>query len=164
MVGYTCARPAPTIFSAGPTNSGRRIAPASKDDAMDLDEKATMVRELVAKFVSRELIPLEPEVLRRQARGEAGLSGEEIHRLRDISKGLGLWGLDAPKEMGGMDLPVTTMLAVAGGLAKTTVPFSFPPDSPNLRMMQAVASPAQKAKYLQPYIEGTITSAIGIWD
>lgn len=129
---------------------------------MALDEQATMVRELVAKFVSRELIPLEPEVLRREARGEAGLSGEEIQRLRDVSKGLGLWGLDAPKEMGGMDLPATTMLVVAEELAKAIVPFSFPPDSPNLRMMQAVASPAQKAKYLQPYIEGTITSAIAI--
>jgi alkylation response protein AidB-like acyl-CoA dehydrogenase len=129
---------------------------------MALDEQASMVRELVAKFVSRELIPLEPEVLRRQAGGEAGLSGEEIQRLRDISKELGLWGLDAPKEMGGMDLPATTMLAVAEELAKTIVPFSFPPDSPNLRMMQAVASPAQKAKYLQPYIEGTMTSAMAI--
>ena len=129
---------------------------------MALDEQATMVRELVAKFVSRELIPLEPEVLRREARGEPGLSGDEIQRLRDVSKGLGLWGLDAPKEMGGMDLPATTMLVVAEELAKAIVPFSFPPDSPNLPMMQAVASPAQKAKYLQPYIEGTITSAIAI--
>src|ERR1700737_3266173 len=162
MVGSTCAHPAPTIFSAGPTNNGWRIAPASKDETMALDEQATMVRELVAKFVSRELILLEPEVLRRQARGEAGLSGEQIQRLRDVSKELGLWGLDAPKEMGGMDLPATTMLGVAEELAKTIVPFSLPPDSPNLRMMQAVASPAQQAKYLQPYIEGTSTSATAI--
>jgi alkylation response protein AidB-like acyl-CoA dehydrogenase len=129
---------------------------------MALDEQASMIRDLVAKFVSRELIPLEPEVLRRQGRGEPALSGEEILRLRATSKELGLWGLDAPKEMGGMDLPATIMMGVTEELAKTIVPFSFPPDSPNLRMMQALASPAQKAKYLQPYIDGTITSAIAI--
>lgn len=129
---------------------------------MPLDEQASMIRDLVAKFVARELMPLEPDVLRRQARGEASLNEDEVRRLRDISKELGLWGLDAPKEMGGMDLPATTMIGVMEEMAKTIVPFSFPPDSPNLRMMQAVGSPSQKAKYLQPYIDGTITSAIAI--
>jgi acyl-CoA dehydrogenase len=126
------------------------------------DEQSSMIRDLVAKFVARELTPLEPLVLKRQAAGEPSLTPTEVERLRRVSKELGLWGLDAPADMGGMDLPASTMMAVAEELAKTPVPFAFPPDSPNLRMMQAVGSPAQKAKYLQPYVDGTITSAIAI--
>jgi alkylation response protein AidB-like acyl-CoA dehydrogenase len=129
---------------------------------MALDEQDAMIRDLIARFVKRELMPLEPQVLRRQAGGEASLTDEELQGLRSKSKALGLWGLDAPQDMGGMDLPATTMMGVAEELAKSIVPFTFPPDSPNLRMMQAVGSAAQKAKYLQPYVDGTITSAIAI--
>jgi acyl-CoA dehydrogenase len=125
-------------------------------------EQASMIRELVSKFVDRELMPLEQKVLQRQARGEPALTGDEIAHLRQTSKALGLWGLDAPSDMGGMDLPATVMMSVAEEMAKTITPFAFPPDSPNLRMMQAVGTDAQKAKYLQPYIDGLITSAIAI--
>jgi alkylation response protein AidB-like acyl-CoA dehydrogenase len=126
------------------------------------DHQAVMIRDLVARFVRRELLPLEPKYLSRQARGEPGLTQEEILHLRRVSKELGLWGLDAPEDMGGMDLPGATMLGVAEELAKTPVPFQFPPDSPNLRMMRAVGTEEQKARYLQPYIDGTMTSAIAI--
>jgi alkylation response protein AidB-like acyl-CoA dehydrogenase len=125
-------------------------------------EQSQMIRDLVAKFVSRELMPLEQDSLRRQARGDAALAPEQVAHLRAVSQELGLWGLDAPEDMGGMDLPAVTMMAVAEELAKTAVPFQFPPDSPNLRMMQAVGTDAQKARYLQPYIDGLITSAIAI--
>jgi acyl-CoA dehydrogenase len=129
---------------------------------MPLDEQGSMIRELVTRFVSRELMPLEAEVLRRQGRGETALQPEQMSRLRALSKELGLWGLDAPADMGGMDLPVLTMMAVTEELAKTVVPFQLPPDSPNLRMLQAVGSPTQKERYLQPYINGEMSSAIAI--
>jgi acyl-CoA dehydrogenase len=126
------------------------------------DEQSVMVRDLVAKFVRRELLPLEQEVLARRARGGPALLPEQVAHLRAVSKELGLWGLDAPADMGGMDLPAMAMIGVAEELGATSVPFAFPPDSPNLRMLQAVGSEQQKAKYLQPYIDGTVTSAIAI--
>jgi acyl-CoA dehydrogenase len=125
-------------------------------------EQASMILELVSKFVARELMPLEQKVLQRQTKGEPSLTADEIAHLRQISRALGLWGLDAPADMGGMDLPATVMMGVAEEMATTVTPFAFPPDSPNLRMMQAVGTDAQKAKYLQPYIDGLITSAIAI--
>jgi alkylation response protein AidB-like acyl-CoA dehydrogenase len=125
-------------------------------------EQNRMIRDLVAKFVNRELLPLEPEMLRRQARNEPSLRQEEVEHLRRTSKALGLWGLDAPTDMGGMDLSAVAMLGVAQELGRSPVPFSFPPDSPNLRMMRAAGTEAQKAKYLQPYVDGAITSAIAI--
>jgi acyl-CoA dehydrogenase len=125
-------------------------------------EQSRMIQDLVAKFVSRELMPLETEMLRRESRGQPGLTPEDLQHLRSVSRDLGLWGLDAPADMGGMDLPAVTMLGIHEELGRTPVPFTFPPDSPNLRMMKAAGSEAQKTKYLQPYIDGTITSAIAI--
>ncbi|WFU13925.1 acyl-CoA dehydrogenase family protein [Bradyrhizobium sp. CB3481] len=131
---------------------------------MSDDEQTAMIRETVAKFVDRELIPLEPHYLQSKLPGASRprLTDAQRQRLRDVSKELGLWGLDAPEDLGGHDLPTRTMAAVHEELGRTCVPFVLPPDSPNLRMLQAVGTPVQKAKYLQPYIEGRMSSAIAI--
>ncbi|MGF6310145.1 alkylation response protein AidB-like acyl-CoA dehydrogenase [Bradyrhizobium sp. i1.8.4] len=131
---------------------------------MSDDEQTAMIRETVAKFVDRELIPLEPQYLKSRLPGSdhPELTSEHRKRLRDVSKELGLWGLDAPEDLGGHDLPTRTMAAVHEELGRSCVPFVLPPDSPNLRMLQAVGTDAQKKKYLQPYIEGRMASAIAI--
>ena len=131
---------------------------------MSSDEETAMIRETVAKFVDRELIPLEPHYLKSKLPGSdhPELTVEQKQRLRTVSKDLGLWGLDAPEDLGGHDLPTRTMAAVHEELGRTCVPFVLPPDSPNLRMLQAVGTAAQKTNYLQPYIEGRMSSAIAI--
>ena len=131
---------------------------------MSNDEETAMIRETVAKFVDRELIPLEPHYLKSKLPGSehSELTAEQKQRLRTVSKDLGLWGLDAPEDLGGHDLPTRTMAAVHEELGRTCVPFVLPPDSPNLRMLQAVGTEAQKRKYMQPYIEGRMSSAIAI--
>ncbi len=131
---------------------------------MSSDEETAMIRETVAKFVDRELIPLEPHYLKSRLPGSdhPELTVEQKQRLRTVSKDLGLWGLDAPEDLGGHDLPTRTMAAVHEELGRTCVPFVLPPDSPNLRMLQAVGTAAQKTKYMQPYIEGRMSSAIAI--
>jgi alkylation response protein AidB-like acyl-CoA dehydrogenase len=131
---------------------------------MSSDEETAMIRETVAKFVDRELIPLEPHYLKSKLPGSdhPELTVEQKQRLRTVSKDLGLWGLDAPENLGGHDLPTRTMAAVHEELGRTCVPFVLPPDSPNLRMLQAVGTEAQKRKYMQPYIEGRMSSAIAI--
>ena len=131
---------------------------------MSTDDETTMIRETVAKFVDRELIPLEPAYLRSRLPGsdQPELSDAQRERLRTVSKDLGLGGLDAPEDLGGHDLPTRTMAAVHEELGRTCVPFILPPDSPNLRMLQAVGTEAQKRKYMQPYIEGRMVSAIAI--
>ncbi|MCS3449061.1 MULTISPECIES: acyl-CoA dehydrogenase family protein [Bradyrhizobium] len=131
---------------------------------MSDDEQTAMIRETVARFVDRELIPLEPHYLKSKLPGSdhPELTSEQRKRLRDVSKELGLWGLDAPEDLGGHDLPTRAMAAVHEELGRSCVPFVLPPDSPNLRMLQAVGTDAQKKKYLQPYIEGRMASAIAI--
>lgn len=131
---------------------------------MQLDDDTRMIQETVAKFVDRELIPLEIDVLKRRASGDEGpgLTPEQRERLRKVSKELGLWGLDAPVELGGQDLPAITMAVVKEEMARSCVNFLLPPDSPNLRMLNAVGTDAQKQRYLKPYIEGRMESAIAI--
>jgi acyl-CoA dehydrogenase len=47
-------------------------------------------------------------------------------------------------------------------LAKSITPYTLPPDSPNLRMMLAVATERQRKEYVEPYVRGETLSAIGI--
>jgi alkylation response protein AidB-like acyl-CoA dehydrogenase len=131
---------------------------------MTTHEETAMIRDTVARFVDRELIPLEPHYLKSKlpGGGHEGLTDTHWQRLRTVSKDLGLWGLDAPEDLGGHDLPARTMAAVHEELGRTCVPFILPPDSPNLRMLQAVGTAAQKQRYMQPYIEGRMLSAIAI--
>ena len=119
---------------------------------MMLDEETRLIRETVAKFVDRELIPLEPHVLRSSGGGLTELTPGQLDHLRDVSQKLGLWGLDAPAELGGHDLSAVAMAAVKEEMGRTCVRFMLPPDSPNLRMLQAVGTAEQKERYLKPYI------------
>jgi alkylation response protein AidB-like acyl-CoA dehydrogenase len=129
----------------------------------DLDEEHRMLKDLVARFVRDELIPLEGTVLAREASsGQLELLPEEHRRLGKLSKELGLWGLDAPSEMGGFDLPVVATVGVNEELGKTITPFELPPDSPNLRMLLNTANVQQRERYLAPYARGETVSAIAI--
>ncbi|GAA4406117.1 acyl-CoA dehydrogenase family protein [Quisquiliibacterium transsilvanicum] len=122
-----------------------------------------MLQDLVARFVREELLPLEPAVLAREAAGEGlGLTPDEERRLDARSRELGLWGLDAPEEMGGSDLPLTAMVAVNEEMGRTITPYDLPPDSPNLRMLMLTATPDQRTRYLEPYARGETSSAIAI--
>lgn len=128
-----------------------------------LAEEHRMLKDLVARFVRDELLPLEKNVLAREAAGQgATLSSEERARLDRVSKDLGLWGLDAPVEMDGHDLPNVAMIGVWEEIGKTVVPYTLPPDSPNLRMLMKTANAEQRAQYLEPYARGETISAMGI--
>ena len=129
----------------------------------ELSEEHRMLKELVAKFVDQELIPLERAVLAREAAGgKAGLSDAEEAKILARCKELGLWALDVPEEIGGANLPAVALMGMNEELARCAFPFTFPPDSPNLHMLLAVASPEQRKKYMEPYAAGIAKSAIAI--
>jgi acyl-CoA dehydrogenase len=129
----------------------------------ELAEEHRMLKDLVARFVKDELLPLEADVLKREAEGQGLGIGRDAHaRLDEVSKSLGLWGLDAPEDIGGADLPAVAMVGVEEELGRTVTPYTLPPDSPNLRMLRATVNERQKAAYLEPYVRGETVSAIGI--
>ena len=129
----------------------------------ELLEEHRMLKDLVARFVKDELMPLEAGVLAREADGNGlGLAPEDHTRLDAVSKTLGLWGLDAPEDVGGIDLPNVAMIGVNEELGRTVTPYTLPPDSPNLRMLAATVNERQREAYLAPYVAGQTISAIGI--
>jgi acyl-CoA dehydrogenase len=129
----------------------------------DLSEEHRMLKDLVTRFVRDELMPLEPKVLAREAEGGGlGLGEAERKRIDEVSKSLGLWGLDAPEDIGGADLPAVALIGVNEELGKTVTPYTLPPDSPNLRMLMATVTERQREAYLAPYVRGETISAIGI--
>ena len=128
-----------------------------------LSEEHRMLKDLVARFVREELLPLERAVLEREAAGQGTLlTPAERAPIDKKSRELGLWGLDAPEDFGGSDLPSEAMLGVYEELGKTVAPYVFPPDSPNLRMLMVTVNAEQREQYLGPYARGETTSAMGI--
>ncbi|MEZ5234022.1 MAG: acyl-CoA dehydrogenase family protein [Acidimicrobiia bacterium] len=126
-------------------------------------DEEQMLLDLVERFVDERLMPLERAVLAREAAGgPLELTEEEERPLLELCRELGLWALDAPEEVGGAALPARVMLAIHERVARTITPFQFPPDSPNLHMLMAVADPAQRERYLEPYAQGRAKSAMAI--
>jgi len=129
----------------------------------ELSEQDRMLQELVHRFVRDELMPLEASVMARESEGGGlGIGQKEQDRLDKVSKSLGLWGLDAPEDVGGSNLSAVSMIGVNEELGRTITPYTLPPDSPNLRMMMATVNERQREAYLAPYVRGETVSAIGI--
>jgi alkylation response protein AidB-like acyl-CoA dehydrogenase len=129
----------------------------------DFNDEERMLLELVEDFVENELMPLERAVMTREAAGgPVSLLPEEEAPLLAKCRELGLWALDAPEEAGGAGLSARVMLAIQERLKHTITPFIFPPDSPNLHMLMAVATEEQKKKYMEPYANGDMKSCIAI--
>ncbi|MFD2417355.1 acyl-CoA dehydrogenase family protein [Amycolatopsis pigmentata] len=117
------------------------------------------VRDWVRTFVRRELIPLEGEVLRRERRGEPGLTGDELTELRLKAKESGFWGVQTPEEYGGMGLSAVMTALLEAELGKTFVPFSFGGAADNILFD---ANEEQKQRYLLPTIAGERKSCFAI--
>jgi acyl-CoA dehydrogenase len=129
----------------------------------ELAEEHRMLKDLVQKFVRDELMPLEAAVMASEAEGRGLTIGAAEHaRLDARAHELGLFGLDAPEDVGGSDLPMMAMVGVEEEMGRCITPYTLPPDSPNLRMLMATVNERQRDAYLAPYVAGKTISAIGI--
>lgn len=131
-----------------------------------LPEELRMLRDTVARFVREELLPLERDVIRREAeRGltDAPLIAPDVEQeLNRKAKAIGLYGIDVPEEYGGQNLGMLAKAVVIEELKTSIVPFVLPPDSPNLWMLRETCKGDQIKKYLLPYASGEKKSAIAI--
>jgi len=128
-----------------------------------LTEEQQMLKDLVARFVRDELLPLEAVALKSEAEGgPMSVGAENRAKLDARAKELGLTALESPEEFGGANLDTTTMVGIFEELGKTCIDYWFPPDSPNLHMLIQTCTPEQRKKYLEPYARGETISAIAI--
>ncbi len=90
-----------------------------------------MLQDLVAKFIDRDVMPLEKAVLAREMSGQkSALTADEEAPLLAKCRELGLWGLDVPEEFGGANLPTVALIGVYEEQGCTCVPFTLPARQP----------------------------------
>ena len=124
-----------------------------------LSDEERAIRDWVRTFVEREIMPLEPEVLRRERAGERGLPEDELERLQDKARESGFWGVLTPERYGGMDLGAVMTALVECELGRSFVPFKFGGYADNILYD---ANDEQRETYLVPTIEGKRKSCFAI--
>ena len=119
------------------------------------------LRQRVGAFVRDHCIPLESP---REAFDEhENIPLEKLAELRAKARAAGLWAPQMPKELGGMGLSMTEQaviyeeanFSIFGPAALNCAA----PDDGNMRLLWMVGTEAQKKKWLQPIIDGTVRSA-----
>lgn len=117
------------------------------------------IRDWVRTFVTKEIMALEPEVLRRERRHEPGLTSQELRQLQDRARESGFFGLQTPEAYGGMELSAVMTALVEAELGRSFVPFSFGGYADNILFE---ANEEQKERYLLPTINGDLKSCFAI--
>jgi acyl-CoA dehydrogenase len=127
------------------------------DFTLSTEEKE--VRDWVRTFVRKEVMPLEPEVLRRERAGQPGLSRDELRELQLKAKEAGFWGVQTPVDYGGMGLSAVMTALLQAELGRTFVPFDFGGNADNILYF---GNDEQKQRYLLPTIAGERKSCFAI--
>ena len=126
---------------------------------LTLTDEEREIRDWVRTFVTKELMPLEPQVLERERNGERGFSLEELGELQDKAKQSGFFGVLTPEEYGGMGLSSLMAALIEIELGRTFVQFKFGGDADNILFH---ANDEQKKRYLEPTISGERHSCFAI--
>ncbi len=124
---------------------------------------ADLVQRLHA-FVETHLLPLEvqPEAYDE---GE-NLAEPHLTRLRTLARESGLWALQMPSSRGGQGLSISSMAVCYEAMNRSLFgPVVFncaAPDDGNMILLERVGTEAQKERWLQPIIDGTVRSSFAM--
>jgi alkylation response protein AidB-like acyl-CoA dehydrogenase len=124
-----------------------------------LSDEERAIRDTARQFITREVMPLEQEALRRERAHQPGLERSELHELRQKAKKFGFWGLSTPEQYGGMELPALMQSLIWTEIGRTFVQFTFGGEADNILYH---GNEAQKQEYLLPTIEGERISCFAI--
>lgn len=118
-------------------------------------------RKRYRAFVAAHILPLERDVASFDAHQNIALP--VLDRLRAQAKAAGLWAPQMPKARGGQGLPMIGMAAcyeeMAHSIFGPAVFNAAAPDDGNMLLLEKVATDAQKARWLQPIVDGAVRSA-----
>ena len=122
------------------------------------------IRLRTRAFVAEHVIPLEAD--RDNYDDHENIRLDLLARLREHAKAAGLWSPQAPKEFGGMGLPIVGWAAMYEEANRSIFgPVCFncaAPDDGNMNVLARVGTPAQKEKWLRPIVEGRVRSAFAM--
>jgi acyl-CoA dehydrogenase len=115
-------------------------------------------------FVAAHILPLEAEPANFDAHGNIALA--VLEPLRAKAKAARLWAPQMPTARGGQGLSVVGMAACYEEMGRSIFgPIVFncaAPDDGNMMLLEKVATPAQKARWLQPIVDGAVRSAFAM--
>jgi acyl-CoA dehydrogenase len=118
----------------------------------------------IRQFVDTELIPLEADPQSYDA--HENLDPVRLHALRAKARADHLWCLQMPPERGGQGLSMADMAACYEEMNRSifgpVVFNSAAPDDGNMMVLNKIATPAQKDRWLQPIIDGTVRSSFAM--
>lgn len=120
------------------------------------------LQEEVRRFIAEQVIPLETDP-RQTAHGPSeDLRNELVARARKA----GLLTPHAPRELGGLGLSHVEKAVVFEEAGYSTLgPTAMnihAPDEGNIHLMEVVATPAQKERWLKPLVQGKIRSCFAM--
>jgi len=125
-------------------------------------EKTQAILDMINEFVDKELIPMEPELLKK---GFFTIE-PELEKKRQMVRDMELWAPLHPKEFGGMGLPLMDTAMIFEALGRTPYGlYAFgcqAPDAGNAEILHKYGTEAQKEKFLQPLIDGKIRSCFAM--
>lgn len=113
----------------------------------ELSEQTRALKELVRRLVDDYQMPLEQKLLR----GERP-TPEEARAGSRAAKDAGLWGLNTPKEYGGIELSTLDNVVVTEENNRCLVPLRLGGGAPSFLF---ACTEEQKARYLYPVLEGS---------
>ena len=130
----------------------------------ELSPEVEDYRRRYRQFVADRVIPVESEP---DAWGEGeNIRPERLSELRAAAREAGLWCPQMPRARGGQGLDTVAMAACYEEMARSVFgPAVFncaAPDDGNMLVLEKVASDAQKERWLQPIVDGSVRSAFAM--
>ncbi|KOX39850.1 MAG: acyl-CoA dehydrogenase [Methylobacterium sp.] len=121
-------------------------------------------RARIAAFVDTHILPLEADPTAYDGHGNISLT--ELARLRGLARDQGLWCLQLRPETGGAGLDRVGMAVCYEAMNRSIFgPVVFnaaAPDDGNMMVLEKVATPDQKARWLAPIVDGRVRSAFAM--
>ena len=119
-------------------------------------------RRRVEAFVAERILPLEDDP-GAWGEGEA-IDWGRLQGLRAEVKAAGLWAPQMPAERGGMGFGPVGMAVLYEAMGRSRFgPVAFncaAPDDGNMHVLETVGTAEQKARWLQPIVDGAVRSSI----
>ncbi len=119
------------------------------------------IRLRTRAFIEEHVLPLEAD--RGNYDDHENIRFDLLTKVWDKAKAAGLWAPQAPKEFGGLGLPVVGWAAMYEEANRSIFgPVALnccAPDDGNMNVLAKVGTPAQKEKWLRPIVNGDVRSA-----
>ena len=121
-------------------------------------------RRRVRAFVEERVLPVERDP--KNYDEHENIAEAPLKRLRAQARKQGLWALQMPRERGGCGLtPVGMAVCYEEMMRSIFGPVCFncaAPDDGNMMLLEKAGTPEQKARWLQPLVDGEVRSAFSM--